>query len=612
MPHSEPSPQNSDANSRSSPGASDDPSTDEARQGRSEPVPPTEVQEHQVADVGLPSGPRASAVEGQAAGAAAAAPADEVPHAGAPAPAAEGQHDEAAPDASQAGELVAAQGGAQRTQGDGKNGKAHESSTWDSKFFASLGFDDGAVLILIVLLPIALILVSAALSRGEEGELDVVVANDSCTNDALAGAPRLSGFVTEDGQPCVGAAVFVVATDTLGNRIKTHSTKSDENGAFQFDLPQASPSCLRGQHLVSLKVSAKSPRKWFGGGKTGSTELKLQKGGIIQDFSPFFRNTILLLFAASLLLAIFTPSSAFVIRVQHYISIVVTCLLSVLVVLAVGQVMTLVDGLPERGVARVGFATFFKGSYVKDVESEWLVSLTAPPSSLLVNPPAEDQGIVLSEPGAAGAPAAQQGRAPKDASTTNANDARKAPERDAAKRASEIQPREPRDSADGTAIGKSASKSDPVSGLGAPLWVLFLGTIGAMLLTIGLVVQQVAITDIVGSEAQARANQRTRLQTYVQHSFFVLFAPFAAIFVYQLLVAAKAAGAPMMVGIVALGTGPTLTLLLDKAVKSAGQLLEGTREHPNQNQNDQSPAGSASRDDKKDPNVKTKPQGDSQ
>jgi hypothetical protein len=428
--------------------------------------------------------------------------------------------------------------------------------------------DDFVIIVLACAFTVLVGFVIQNFVRGDQQQLQVLAQNTSCAAEAATKGVKVDGVVLEDTEPCPKATVVAVGTDNLGNQLRVSEMKTDEAGKFTFDL--AAVPCPQVQYIASVKIDAKSPpgRVWFTGGKTGSTELKLEKGGIIQEFSSFYRYMILLLFALSLALAIFTPSDPVVVRLQHYLSIVVTCLLSVFVVLAIGRIMMLVDGLPEqRGVARLGFATIFKASYVKDVGKEWVISLTAPPSSLLSTPAPCDKPAVA---------AAGQNDRPATSSAHTSDAAAKIGE--AAKGSkSEVAKSEEvatsRSAGEHAAANNNSESGPEVTGLGAPLWVLFLGTIGAMLLTIGLIVQQLDLSDIVGEGEGTRADQRKRLQSYVQHSFFVLFAPFGAIFVYQLAVAAKAANGPLIVGIIALGTGPTLQLLLERAVQSAKDLF---------------------------------------
>jgi len=70
-----------------------------------------------------------------------------------------------------------------------------------------------------------------------------------------------------------------------------------------------------------------------------------------------------------------------------------------------------------------------------------------------------------------------------------------------------------------------------------------------------------------------------RIKVMLEHQFYMMFAPLGAVFVYQLLVLAEAAGSPVTVAIAAMGSGASLNKLLQVAVQRAGEALDrGHRE----------------------------------
>lgn len=113
-----------------------------------------------------------------------------------------------------------------------------------------------------------------------------------------------------------------------------------------------------------------------------------------------------------------------------------------------------------------------------------------------------------------------------------------------------------------------------MTGFGAPLWVILMSVIGAGLLTIALIVQEISdgIPTEVGADAGAKI--RERLEGIVRHQFFIMFSPIGAIFIYQALVLAKAAEHPFSVALAALGAGAALNGLLSKAVEVSQGLLK--------------------------------------
>ena len=113
--------------------------------------------------------------------------------------------------------------------------------------------------------------------------------------------------------------------------------------------------------------------------------------------------------------------------------------------------------------------------------------------------------------------------------------------------------------------GKAPS---PVTGFGAPLWVVLVSALGASILTVSLVVNE--ITGGPGDNADAI---RTRMHNAVEHQVFILFAPVVSIFVYQTMVITKTANQDLTVAIGALGAGAALNSLLKYAVDTGGKLF---------------------------------------
>jgi hypothetical protein len=110
---------------------------------------------------------------------------------------------------------------------------------------------------------------------------------------------------------------------------------------------------------------------------------------------------------------------------------------------------------------------------------------------------------------------------------------------------------------------------EPVSGFGAPLWVLLLSVLGSGVYTVSLVVGHIA-EDIKFDDP---VEVRKLVQTIVKHQFYVLFSPLGAVIVYQLLVIGGAASQAVTVALTAIAAGVALNAILDKAVKAVTQLL---------------------------------------
>jgi hypothetical protein len=119
-----------------------------------------------------------------------------------------------------------------------------------------------------------------------------------------------------------------------------------------------------------------------------------------------------------------------------------------------------------------------------------------------------------------------------------------------------------------------------LSGFGVPLWVLLLSVIGSSLFTVLIIVSEIKERpdfDKLKSDPPDEAEVkkfREKIENIVRHQFYMLFSPLGAIFVYQLMVTAGAAGQPITVAIAALGAGSTINILLDKAVIASKKALD--------------------------------------
>lgn len=120
------------------------------------------------------------------------------------------------------------------------------------------------------------------------------------------------------------------------------------------------------------------------------------------------------------------------------------------------------------------------------------------------------------------------------------------------------------------------------SGLGAPMWTMFLAVIGSSVNTILLLVKHVTKqinwgflrNDDKDPKANTnKGNPYERTGEFLRHQFNTLLSPLSAIFVYQFMVAAGAASKSITVGLTMLGAGATITPLLYKAIKAAEKVL---------------------------------------
>jgi hypothetical protein len=239
------------------------------------------------------------------------------------------------------------------------------------------------------------------------------------------------GRVFLDGQPVPQALMWVIARDAKGNREAPDATTTDEKGGF---LIEPVPTMIAGQPVREAVVHARdpSPRPWIrtllSPPPRGEELLVIGHGPLRRvQVSGWVLVLLPALFFCSLLFAILADGR----RWQYVLSIALALLLTAGVLAAISAGLSYVHTHGDRNeILSLGFASLFRGRYVKDVEPEWLFSLSAPRE-----PPRSSEG---------GAPAPD-----------------------------------------------GEPSSAVVHGFGAPLWVLLLSVVGAGLMTVSILVSQI-------------------------------------------------------------------------------------------------------------------------
>lgn len=130
----------------------------------------------------------------------------------------------------------------------------------------------------------------------------------------------------------------------------------------------------------------------------------------------------------------------------------------------------------------------------------------------------------------------------------------------------------------------SGANSAPITtGVGAPLWVIFLGTIGAAALAVQLIIEQITDppeyldkTHLEFEKGKHAQDLRDRCRRFVEQQFYAVSTPLAAILVYQLLVKAGNADSTVSVAIVMLGSSVAVAYLLQQAQTKIAQLFPKT------------------------------------
>lgn len=117
------------------------------------------------------------------------------------------------------------------------------------------------------------------------------------------------------------------------------------------------------------------------------------------------------------------------------------------------------------------------------------------------------------------------------------------------------------------------------SGFYAPLWVILLAVLGAAVLTISVLVKEVSERPSLGDSEELQR----RVGKILQHQYYILFAPFGAVFVYQGLETAEMVQNDLTVGLAAFGAGLALNVLLQRAVDLAKNALYDGGDNGNNN-----------------------------
>jgi hypothetical protein len=207
----------------------------------------------------------------------------------------------------------------------------------------------------------------------------------SATHDSTAWQVAGRVFMGADGQP-VRARVWAVAADSAGNRFSPPDSATNAAGEFRI---APIPIFLTGDSArqisdISVFAAAQTP---------GDSARLLRERNVLRltrfgrvfqlEASPFTFLSIGLAFFLTILIGIVQIDPA-ALRTKRakYCTLIVLCFLftfSMVGLIAVG--LHTVNANAIRGdVMSLGFANIYRGSYVKDQPSEWLFSLTTPPT----------------------------------------------------------------------------------------------------------------------------------------------------------------------------------------------------------------------------------------
>jgi hypothetical protein len=119
-----------------------------------------------------------------------------------------------------------------------------------------------------------------------------------------------------------------------------------------------------------------------------------------------------------------------------------------------------------------------------------------------------------------------------------------------------------------------ASHGNAMPGFGAPLWVILMSVIGAVLIAIGVILRGLGTCRLDASTPDGRKKIHAASQNLVKHQMLILFAPLGAMFLYQIMLLTGTADENLTVGLAALAAGGGMNALLNKAHGLVASLLQ--------------------------------------
>ncbi|PKB79027.1 MAG: hypothetical protein BZY88_15475 [SAR202 cluster bacterium Io17-Chloro-G9] len=243
------------------------------------------------------------------------------------------------------------------------------------------------------------------------------------------------------------------------------------------------------------------------------------------DTDPFWLLPIPVIFVLIIFVAIVqvpTPNDR---KWKYYLIIFLSFIFTFA---TLGYTIVGLSTIPDVGahseVLSIGFLNVFYDTYVSGVDKAWLVTLTSEASQINTALPLFDPGDV-----AAAAPLVL-----------------------------------------------------PATGLGAPLWVIFLSVTGSVSFTTVFLVTQIQSRGVFADGQENERAYRERIHQIAMHLVYTIFSPLGAVFVYQMLVMGKAASLNVTVGLVAMASGLGINFLLDAGYKMMSKAIgnTGTAEAP--------------------------------
>ena len=209
-------------------------------------------------------------------------------------------------------------------------------------------------------------------------EQKVMIVTSAVKTDSIW---LVSGRVLYDGES-MRARVTAVMSNSIGNRVAPPSIATDTAGYFAFPpiRDRLSSDSVRGSASeVTVMVRGTVPRDTVTVRGEETLRLTNQARTRWMRLPPSMLLTVVVIFVVSVIVGIWNAHTALGRNVQYYGTIALAFLLTAAVIAFISLGLRFVNLTGAEGdVIALGFANIYKGTYVKDIQQEWLLSLTAP------------------------------------------------------------------------------------------------------------------------------------------------------------------------------------------------------------------------------------------
>lgn len=376
----------------------------------------------------------------------------------------------------------------------------------------------------------------------------------SCTISSLW---TIAGRVLDRGEGVENALVWAIVNTKCGQQLAPNSTMTDQNGDFKISFTGSGCNSISDLQSANAVIQAtKTTRGWFhwmDSKQEGRCAISIDDRVLSKKYehakATWSLGLIASWFIVCFVLALSAPTlQSKYVKLNYKTSVFLTFGSSMAIILAFYfAIEDLVkDPSATNGeVVTLGFANIYRGQFSDTRSPELIVSLGMPPRVF----PESD---------------------PSCSDVKNSSVMRPIPEASLNSGTTSVDPNSP--------TRRPIEDASFNSGeFGAPLWVIVLSVLGASLLTVTILLEEIG-SPVDFTNLQTLYSKRRAL---AQQQISILFAPLGGIFIFQALLTAGAADKPLTVAIAAFGAGATTNVLLTRAVNAARNVLNADQSKSN-------------------------------